>query len=97
MLLAVATAGLTAAPTLEERRATQAIGEAAELESALAKGDARRAQVLERRIRERGPGTLVALEKQAKRAVPEARFALARHGSFGHHDNGQGGARWLLY
>ena len=77
VLLAVATAGFTAAPTLEERRTAQAIGEAAELESALAKGDARRAQALEKRIRERGAGTLADLERQAKRGAPEARFALA--------------------
>ena len=64
-------------PTPEDRRATLAIGDAAELETALAKGDARRARALEKRIRERGPRTLAALEKQAKRAVPEARFALA--------------------
>ena len=76
VLLAIASAGHAAVPTPEERRATLAIGDAAELEMALSKGDARRARALETRIRERAGGTFAALDKQAKRGVPEARFAM---------------------
>ena len=77
VLLAIASAGQAAVPTPEDRRATLAIGDAAELETALSKGDARRARALEKRIRERAGGTFAALDKQAQKGVPEARFALA--------------------
>jgi TPR repeat protein len=89
-LIPVASAEAQVAP------AQQAIRDAAELDAALAKGDAAQARVIEGKIRALGAGALAALERETQPGSPDARFAaglLLSRGLLGPRD----GARACVY
>ena len=64
-----------AAPESPDDPAAPAIGHAAELDAALASGDALRASALEEKIRALSDSSMAAIERQAQAGNPDARFA----------------------